>query len=151
MTTTLAQQTDKPAKPGVGAVLRAGAIGTVVAVALNLVLYFVATTIAALPVMSSMGQPITLIPVLLFTAGAGIAATILYLILTRFLAQGRANTVFLVISSLVLIGMAFTPITGIPNPTVTTVLMLESMHLVAALPPMSTLTRMPGDAQVRLN
>jgi hypothetical protein len=128
-------------RPSIGAILRAGAVGIVVAAALNSILYFVATTIGALPVMASMGQPITLIPVLIFTVGGGIAATILYLILTRFFEQPRANTIFLVVASLVLIGMAFTPITGILNPTVTTVLMLESMHGVAALAPMSTLTK----------
>ncbi len=136
MTTTLTQPA---AKPTVGAVLQAGAVGILIAAVLNLLLYFLGTAIGALPAMSSMGQPITLIPVLSFTIGAGIVATLLYLVLTRFLAPGRANAVFLIIASLVLIGMAFTPITSVVDPTVATVLVLETMHLAAALPPMATL------------
>lgn len=140
MTTTLTQPA---AKPTIGAVLQAGAVGILIAAVLNLLLYFLATAIGALPAMSSMGQPITLIPVLSFTVGAGIVATLLYLVLTRFLAPGRANAIFLIIASLVLIGMAFTPITGVVDPTIATVLLLETMHLAAALPPMATLTRRP--------
>lgn len=142
MTTTLTQPTVKPAvKPTIGAVLQAGAIGILIAAVINLLLYFVATAIGALPAMSSMGQPITLVPVLIFTIGAGIVATLLYLVLTRFLAPGRANAIFLIIASLVLIGMAFTPVTSIVDPTVATVLVLETMHLAAALPLMAALTR----------
>lgn len=139
-TTTTATTLDP--KPAVGSIVRAGAIGIVIATVLNLILYFISTAIGALPIMSSMGQPITLVPVLTFTIGSGLAATILYLILTRFLDQGRANTVFVIIASLVLIGMAFGPITSVVEPTVITVLMLELMHLAAGLPLMYTLTKM---------
>ena len=83
MTTTLTQPTTKPAKPTIGAVLQAGAVGILIAAVLNLLLYFVGTAIGVLPAMSSMGQPITLITVLIFTIGAGIVATLLYLVLTR--------------------------------------------------------------------
>lgn len=131
-------------KPAVGSIVRSGAIGIVIAVVLNLILYFISTAIDALPIMSSMGQPITLVPVLTFTIGSGIAATILYLILTRFLHQSRANTVFVIIASLVLIGMAFGPITSVVEPTVLAVLMLELMHLAAGLPLMYTLTKSTG-------
>ncbi|MCB0063944.1 MAG: hypothetical protein KDE19_17595 [Caldilineaceae bacterium] len=140
-TNTTTTETTPAAKPTIGSIVRAGAIGIVIAAVLNLILYFISTAIGALPIMSTMGQPITLVPVLTFTIGAGIAATILYLILTRFLDQGRANTVFVVIASLVLIGMAFTPMTSVVEPTVITVVMLEIMHLAAALPPMYTLTK----------
>ncbi len=140
MTTTTVTNFD--AKPSVGSIVRAGAIGIVIAAVLNVILYFISTAIGALPAMASMGQPITLMPVLTFTIGGGIAAAILYLILSRFLSHERANTVFVLIASLVIIGMAFTPITSVVEPTVITVLMLEIMHLVAALPPMYTLTKM---------
>lgn len=140
MTTTTMRQVQT--KPSIGSILRAGAIGIVIAAVLNLILYFISTAISALPIMSTMGQPITLVPVLSFTIGAGIAATILYLILTRFLDHGRANTVFVVIASVVLIGMAFTPITSLVEPTFAAVLMLEIMHLAAGLPVMYTLTKM---------
>lgn len=139
MTTTTMAQLDT--KPTIGSIVRAGAIGIVIAAVLNVILYFISTSIGALPVMASMGQPITLMPVLTFTVGGGIAATILYLILTRFLDHGRANTVFVTIASLVLIGMAFGPITSIVEPTVISVLMLEIMHLAAGLPLMYTLTK----------
>ncbi len=140
MTTTTMQKLET--KPSIGSILRAGAIGIVIAAVINLILYFISTAIGALPVMSTMGQPIALVPVLTFTIGAGIGATILYLILTRFLDHGRANTVFVIIASLVLIGMAFGPITSVVEPTVTSVLMLEIMHLAAGLPLMYTLTKM---------
>lgn len=138
MTTTMTQL---DTKPSIGTMIRAGATGTVIAAILNLILYFISTALGALPAMASMGQPITLVPVLTFTIGAGIAATILYLILTRFLEHGRANTVFVTIASLVLIGMAFTPITSVIDPTAITVLLLEIMHLAAGLPLMYTLTK----------
>lgn len=140
-TTNTTITTTLDTKPAVGSIVRAGAIGIVIAAVLNLILYFISTAMGALPIMSSMGQPITLAPVLTFTIGSGIAATILYLILTRFLDQGRANTVFVIIASLVLIGMAFGPITSVVEPTVITVLMLEIMHLAAGLPLMYTLTK----------
>ena len=138
-TTTITQPTTKPT---IGSIFRAGAIGTVIAVVLNLILYFISTAMGALPVMSTMGQPIALVPVLTFTIGAGIGATVLYLIVTRFLDHGRANTVFVVIASLVLIGMAFGPPTSVVEPTVAAVLMLEIMHLATGLPLMYTLTKM---------
>lgn len=138
MTTTI---THYDTKPTLGSIVRAGAIGIVVAAIINALLYFISTAIGALPAMASMGQPITLLPVLTFTIGGGLAATIGYLILTRFLTHGRANTVFVIIASLVIIGMAFTPITSVVEPTVMTVVMLEIMHLATALPPMYTLTK----------
>lgn len=139
--TTTTTTTKLDTKPTIGSIVRAGAIGIVIAAVLNVILYFISTAIGALPAMASMGQPITLMPVLTFTIGSGIAATILYLILTRFLAHERANMVFVIIASLVLIGMAFTPITSVVDPTVSTVLMLEIMHLAAGLPLMYTLTK----------
>ena len=48
MTTTLTQPTTKPAKPTIGAVLQAGAVGILIAAVLNLLLYFVGTAIGAL-------------------------------------------------------------------------------------------------------
>ena len=141
-TTNTTTTTTLDTKPTLGSIVRSGAIGIVIAAVLNVILYFISTAIGALPIMSTMGQPIALMPVLTFTIGSGLAATILYLILTRFLDHGRANTVFVVIASLVLIGMAFTPITSVVDPTVITVVMLEIMHLAAALPPMYTLTKM---------
>ncbi|MEZ4736458.1 MAG: DUF6069 family protein [Caldilineaceae bacterium] len=140
--TTTTTMTQSDTKPAMGSIVRAGAIGILIAAVINLILYFISTAIGALPAMASMGQPITLLPVLTFTIGGGIAATILYLILTRFLSPDRANTVFVIIASLVIIGMAFTPITSVVEATVSTVLILESMHLAAALPPMYTLTKM---------
>jgi hypothetical protein len=140
-TNTTNTVTTVDAKPTIGSIIRAGAIGIVIATVLNVILYFLSTAIGALPAMASMGQPITLMPVLTFTIGGGIVATIGYLILTRFLTHRRANTVFVIIASLVIIGMAFTPITSVVEPTVLTVVMLEIMHLAAALPPMFTLTK----------
>ncbi|MEZ4711770.1 MAG: DUF6069 family protein [Caldilineaceae bacterium] len=137
---TMTPETD--VRPASVVILRAGAIGIVIAVGLNLILYFVSTTIGALPIMSGLGQPITLAPVLNFTIGGGAVGTILYLILTRFFIRERANTIFVTIAALVLIGMSLTPITSIPEPTMATVLMLEIMHLAAGLPPMYTLTKM---------
>ncbi|MBX3011473.1 MAG: hypothetical protein KF832_08185 [Caldilineaceae bacterium] len=134
--------TQRDTRPTVGRILQAGAIGVVIAALLNAVLYMFSTAIGALPIMSSMGQPITLVPVLTFTVGSGIVGTILYLILTRFVAHARANRIFVTLASLVLIGMAFTPITSVVAPTMAAVLLLEIMHLVAGLPLMYTLTKM---------
>ena len=139
MTTTI---THHDTKPAIGSIVRAGVIGIVIAAVLNVILYFISTAIGALPVMASMGQPITLLPVLTFTIGGGLTATIGHLILSRFLTHSRANTVFVIIASLVIVGMAFTPVTSVVEPTVITVVMLEMMHLAAALPPMYTLTKM---------
>jgi hypothetical protein len=116
-------------------------LAIVVAVVLNLILYFIATAINALPAENTMGQQITLTPVLIFTVVPAILAAILYYVLVRFLDYERANRWFLVVASIVLIAMAITPITNLVDPTVDTVLILEVMHLAAGLPVMYFLTK----------
>lgn len=128
-------------KPTLGAIAKATGLALVIAVVLNIVLYYVASFMQALPALSTMQQLITLGPVLTFTAGATIAGGIVYFVLTRFLEYESANRWFLILASIVLIGMAITPITNVVDATVPTVLMLEIMHLAAGLPVMYFLIR----------
>jgi len=86
MTTT----TETP-KPTLNAIVQASGIALVVAVVLNLVLYFLATAFNWLPASNTMGQEVALGPVLIFTVAGAIGGAILYYILLRFFSYERAN------------------------------------------------------------
>lgn len=129
-------------KPTLASVARAAAIGIGIAILLNVVLYFIATSVGWLPAPTAMGTEITLEPVLMFAIGPSILGVILYFVLTRFFTPvERANRIFVIIASLALIVMAATPL-SLPAPTVGTVLILEIMHLAVGLPVMYALTKM---------
>ncbi len=128
-------------KPTVGTIARATGMAIGVAVVLNIVLYFIASSAGWLPAETTMGTQIELVPVLLFTIVPAIVGAIVYIVLLRFLTHERANFFFVVLASIALIGMAVTPLTDLVTPTFGTVLILEIMHLVVGLPVMYFLTK----------
>ena len=137
MTATTLEQ-----RPSFATIARAGAIGIVVAAVLNAILYFISTAVGWLPIMASMGQPITLAPILIFGVVAGLIGIAVYYALTRMRSQEVTNRWFIIIASIVLIVMAVTPVLQTVDPNAGGVIMLELMHVVAALPLMYTLTKM---------
>ena len=128
-------------KPTVGSIARATGMAIGVAVVLNIVLYFIATSVGWLPVETKMGTWVELVPVLLFTIGPAIVGAISYVVLLRFLTYERANLYFVVLASIALILMAVTPLTSLVAPTLGTVVILEIMHLAVGLPVMYFLTK----------
>lgn len=109
-----------------GRTLRIGAITTVGAMLVNALLF----TLGNLPT-----DFVPFGAVMGMTFMGGFAAIIGYAIMTRFLAQKTADRVMLIGVACVLAGFAFNPFT-IPNVSITTIVILQLMHVVAALPAM---------------
>ncbi|WP_420630350.1 hypothetical protein [Candidatus Leptofilum sp.] len=108
----------------IGRILRIGAPTTVGAMLANALL----ATLGNLPT-----DIVPLAAVVGLTFAGGFTAIIGYALLSRFLTQKTTNRVMLAGVVLVLLGFAYNPFT-IPNVTVLTVVILQIMHLVAALP-----------------
>lgn len=109
-----------------GRTLRIGTITTVGAMLVNALLF----TLGNLPT-----DFVPFGAVMGMTFMGGFAAIIGYAIMTRFLAQKTADRVMLIGVACVLTGFAFNPFT-IPNVSITTIVILQLMHVAAALPAM---------------
>ncbi len=107
-----------------GRILRIGAPTTIGAMVVNALL----ATLGNLP-----ADFVPLAAVLGMTFMGGLSAIIGYAVLTRFLTQKTTNRVMLIGVALVLLGFAYNPFT-IPNASVATIIILQIMHIVAALP-----------------
>lgn len=96
-------------KPELGSVARQGAIATVVAVVVNVVLYFLGSAIGAFPpeALTPLGGPVVVGPVAIMSLLGGVVGTIGYFVLTRFLSRAKANLWFAILVLLVLVGMFF--------------------------------------------
>lgn len=118
-------------KPSIGGILKNGAIAGGAAVVINAVLYFVSAALGWFPadVLSPMGVPITVGPVVGMTVFGAVAGTIGYLVLSRFLAKAQANRWFTILAIVVLVLMVATPF-GLAGAPVMQIVMLEIMHLV---------------------
>ncbi len=143
MTATYDTDSTSSVKPTLGQIAKATGLAIAVAAIVNIVLYFISAAAGWLPAESTQGT-ITLPILLTASIVPPIAGAVLYYILTRFLSYARANLVFVVISSIVLIAMAFTPIVNTIDPTVGTVMILQITHLVVGLPTMYFLTNSAG-------
>ncbi len=143
MTATYDTDSTSSVKPTLGQIAKATGLAIAMAVIINTVLYFVSRAAGWLPTMSNQGE-ITLVPILIFSIVPLLLGAVLYYILSRFLSYERAGLVFAIIGAIVLIGMAITPLTGLQNPTVGAVTMLEIMHLAAGLPAIYFLTKSAG-------
>ena len=121
-------------KPAIGGIVRTGLIAAVVAIVVNALLFFIGS-LFTFPdnALTPTGDPVTIVPVVVVTLFGGIAATVGYIVLTRFLAKATANRVMLIGGALVLIGMFFNPF-SIENVPVAEIVILEIMHIVAAWP-----------------
>jgi hypothetical protein len=124
---------------GWGRVLRAGLLATVAAVVVNIVVYFIASALGAMPqdVITPMGQPINLQAVLTMSVMAGLGATIVYGILTRL----TSNPVrwFYIAAAIVFLFMFFSPF-SLPGVTTAQIVALEVMHLTTAVALVGVLT-----------
>lgn len=132
--------TTNGSKPTIAQVARATGLAILVALVINVILYFISVALGWLPTEGTQG-PVVLANVIMASIVPVIAGAILYFVLTRFLTYKRANNIFLIIASIALILMVASPFAGLVTPTFGAVLMLEIMHLGVGLPTMHFLTR----------
>ncbi|HSH03857.1 MAG TPA: DUF6069 family protein [Anaerolineae bacterium] len=113
--------------------LKNGAIATLAAIIINVLLFLIGS-LFTFPdnAITPMGTPVSIAPVIITTLLGGLFATIGYLVLTKFMPE-RANQIMWVVAIIVLLGMAPSPF-GITNVPVLQIIILEIMHIVAALP-----------------
>lgn len=138
---SVAINTSTTTKPAIGAIWKNGLLATAIATVINAVLFFIGSLFTFPPdAITPLGVPITIGAVISITLLGGVVATFGYTILTRFLNISTANRVMWIAAVLVLIGMFFSPF-GITNVSIAQIVVLEIMHLVAGLLPVSMLTR----------
>lgn len=126
-------------KPGLGVVARRGLTATVIAAVVNIVLFLIGSLFTfPADAITPMGVPVDVTAVAAITTMAGVLATVGYFVLTRVMALKTANRVMLILTILALIGMAFNPF-SIANVPAVQIVVLEIMHLVAALPAITLL------------
>ncbi len=77
-----------PTKPGLGVIWRNGLIAVVIAAIVNAILFFIGSALGAFPssVITPMGTPLTLGPVVLMSAVGILVGTLGYTILSRLTA-----------------------------------------------------------------
>ncbi len=119
-------------KPTLSTIWRNGLIAIVVAAVVNAVLYFIGAALGWMPatVLTPMGLPVTIVPVVASTVVALVVATIVYSILNRF--TGNPNRWFTIIAVIVLVVSAVSPL-SLPGAPAMMIVLLELMHLVAGI------------------
>jgi hypothetical protein len=129
-------------KPTVGRVAMRGVPATIIAVGINVVLFLIGSALGAFPedVLTPLGTPIQLVAVAAMTLGGGIAATLGYFVLTRFLKMRMAKIALWIVGVIVLIVMFFSPLSLEGMPALG-IFLLEVMHFMAGLLPIGRLTR----------
>lgn len=127
-------------KPSVATIWRNGAMATAVSAVGNAILYFVGAALGGFPtdVLTPLGYPITLAPVLIMSIVPVLLGTIAYTILTRL--PVNPNLWFTIITGVIFIAMFFNPFTLAGAPALMIVL-LEVMHVVTAGAAIYFLTR----------
>ena len=119
-------------KPSLGTIWRNGGMAIVVAAVANALLYLIGAALGWMPdtVLTPMGQPITVVPVIASTVIALVVATIVYSILNRFTAN--PNRWFTIVAVIVLLVSAVSPL-QLPGAPTMMIVLLEVMHLVAGV------------------
>lgn len=119
-------------KPAIGAIWRNGLSAAVIAAVVNGILYAVGAATGNMPqsIITPAGYPITLAPMLIMSIVPLLIGTLAYTILTRFVANPLANRIFVIVSILLLIVMAITPL-QLPGAPLGMIVILELAHLVA--------------------
>ncbi len=118
------------AKPSISNIWRNGLIAAVVAAVGNAILYLIGSATGNMPaIMTPMGQPLTLQPVLLMSIVPLLLATLAYTVLTRII-PARANLILIIAAVLVFIGFLFGPL-QLPGAPTGMIILLELMHVVA--------------------
>jgi hypothetical protein len=114
-----------------GKLVQAALIAAVVAVVLNVVVYFIGSALGTLPesvVVPPANLPITVVPIVMATVMGAVAGTIVYALLGRFTA--RPVTIFRILGTVVLILSLAQPFI-IPNVPLNMVITLDIMHIIA--------------------
>mgnify|MGYP000986081580 CR=1 FL=1 len=119
-------------KPSLGTIWRNGGMAIVVATVANALLYFIGAALGWMPdtVLTPMGQPITVVPVIASTVIALVVATIVYSLLNRFTAN--PNRWFTIVAVIVLVVSAVSPL-SLPGAPTMMIVLLEVMHLVGGI------------------
>ncbi|CAN5874751.1 hypothetical protein BH10CHL1_BH10CHL1_22290 [soil metagenome] len=128
-------------KPSISAIWRNGLLATGITAVVNAILYLVGSALGNMPpLITPMGTPLTLAPVLLMSIVPLLLATLVYTVLTR-LTPRRANLIFIIIAVLVFIGFLFGPL-QLAGAPMGMILLLEIMHVVATGSIVYSLTRL---------
>ena len=130
-------------KPTLSTIWRNGLIVIVVATVINAVIYFVGAALGWMPdtVLTPMGLPVTIVPVVASTVVALVVATIVYSLLNRF--TGNPNRWFTIIAVVVLV-VSFVSLLTLPGAPTMMIVVLEAMHLVAGVAAIYFLRRSQG-------
>jgi hypothetical protein len=113
----------------------------VIAVVANVVIYFIASALGAMPesvLVPPMNLPITIIPVIMATLMGTLGGAIVFALLTRF--TKNPVRIFTVIAVLVVIAMGIPPFTLSGAPA-SMIVALNIMHIVAGVIVVTMLTR----------
>jgi hypothetical protein len=131
-----------PTKPAIGAIWRKGVIAAIVGAVINALLYVIGAALGGFPtsVLTPLGQPITLVTVIIMSVVTILAGALVYTVLSRITAN--PNRWFIIVTAIVFIVMIYSPITlmSVGAPLLRIVL-LELMHVVAAASAVYFLTR----------
>lgn len=107
----------------------------------TLITYFILNALGWIPdtvLIQPANQPITAIPVLMFTVMSTIGAALVYAALQRFTAQ--PTRIFYIVSGVVFLGMVFPPL-SLTNAPTEMIIALQVLHVAAAVPIVLLLTR----------
>jgi len=135
MTTVISQP-----KPALVAIWRNGLIAAIVAAVINAILFYIGAVAGGFPasVLTPMGVPITVMPVIIATVLGIVVGTLGYAILSRF--TTNPNRWFTIVAIVVLLLMVYNPFTLVGAP-VLMIALLQIMHLVAGGAALYFLTR----------
>lgn len=135
MTTTASQ-----ALPSTRTIWRNGLLAAVVAAGINALLYFAGAALGGFPpdVLTRMGTPVTVAPVVFMSVVLILLGTGVYVLLCRFVANPKRW--FTILAVAILVVMAYSPFT-LPDAPLLMIVLLEIMHLVAGGAAIYFLTR----------
>jgi hypothetical protein len=119
-------------KPAIGSIWRNGIIAAVAVAVVNALIYLLGAATGNMPqdVLTPQGTPITLALMVIMSIVPLLIGTFAYMILTRFTAKPLANRIFVVVSILLLILMAISPL-QLAGAPIGMVVILEVVHLIA--------------------
>ncbi|MCE7984794.1 MAG: hypothetical protein DYG89_26780 [Caldilinea sp. CFX5] len=137
----MAVATTQP-KPAIGRIWRNGVTAAVVAAVINAILFYIGVAAGDFPadVITPIGQPITVVPVIGMSVLTIVLGTVGYTVLSRITAN--PNRWFIIATALVFIVMFISPIQlQSAGASLLMVVLLEIMHVVAAGSAIYFLTR----------
>ena len=112
-------------------IFQAGAIAGAIATVVNVVLFLIASAMGFFPssVVTPMGQPFSVVPVIISSLIGALGGAAGYAIVQRFAKD--TNRVFLIVAAVVFVLAFFNPF-GIQNAPAGMIVTLELMHVVVA-------------------